>query len=424
MASFRAGPSVWPSSSTLTDEAGRNNDGSGGGSSGIRARLILIRHPHTIANAAGVLQGSTDSPLSDLGQRQLDRLCACIEAEWSDEDLPSVIVHSPLGRCRTLAARVAEVVDRRLEAAQRGSSSNGADDSSIHDDATVKGVKHGGVNTRQHPTVTLLPSLDLQEKSFGPAECTRRGVHAGPAFPRAQPGSRRESEEDFRMRVRRAGKMWIAKAVEMTTAESKSEDDAEESARDTRQAEHKSTGTIGASAGTDVIDNADADVDSITQRSRPRPLLIVTHGLWLSTFFKLFLGGSTPAFASNTGMYLLDVLASTSPTSIYRLRLLRANWTPHFDESTSSSSSSRSSASALRRAGADPKQKKLSSFFGQASPTSSPSKSRADALKRAPVQNDDNGDDRGEEHLEEEGQSTPLLNEAKRQRLDDDEAVH
>lgn len=420
MASFRAGPSVWPSSSTLTDEAGRNNDGGGGGSSsGIRARLILIRHPHTIANAAGVLQGSTDSPLSDLGQRQLDRLCAWIEAEWSDEDLPSVIVHSPLGRCRALAARVAEVVDRRLEAAQRGSPSNGADDPSVDDDATIKGVKHSGVNTRRHPTVTLLPSLDLQEKSFGPAECTRRGVHAGPAFPRAQPGSRRESEEDFRMRVRRAGKMWIAKAVEMTTAESKSEDDAGESAREARQADHGPT-TNPEAAAYGLIDKRDVDA-SITQRPRPRPLLIVTHGLWLSTFFKLFLGGSTPAFASNTGMYLLDVLTSTSPTSIPRLRLLRANWTPHFDESTSSSSS-RSSASALRRAGADPKQKKLSSFFGQPSPTSSPSKSRADTLKRAPEQ-DDNGDDRGEEHLEEEGQSTPLLNEAKRQRLDDDEAV-
>lgn len=410
---------MWPSSSA-GEAADRNGD-----DTGVRGRLILIRHPHTIANAAGVLQGSTDSPLSDLGQRQLDRLCACIEAEWSHEDLPSVIVHSPLGRCRALAARIAELVDRRLEAAQRGSSPNGAaDDPSVDEDVTIKGVKHGGVNTRQqHPTVTLLPSLDLQEKSFGPAECTRRGVHAGPAFPRAQPGTRRESEEDFRMRVRRAGKVWIAKAVEMTAAGWSRDDDAGESARGTRQAEHKSTGTIGASAGTDVIDNADTDVDSITQRSRPRPLLIVTHGLWLSTFFKLFLAGSTPAFASNTGMYLLGVLTSTPPTSIPSLRLLRANWTPHFDESTSSSSS-RSSTSALRRAGADPKQKKLSSFFGQPSPTSSPSKSRADTLKRAPVQDDDDDDDdRREEHLEEEGQSTPLLNEAKRQRLDDDEAV-
>lgn len=77
-------------------------------------RVILIRHPQTKANATHLIQGSTESPLTCLGVRQL-RILAEAMAIWSATDIPRLIVHSPLGRCERLARGVAGEITHKRE---------------------------------------------------------------------------------------------------------------------------------------------------------------------------------------------------------------------------------------------------------------------------------------------------------------------
>lgn len=69
--------------------------------------LYLIRHGETDANAAGVWQGSTDSPLNERGMAQARALAQRI----AREQLPiHVIYSSPLRRAQQTAAFVAEAL--------------------------------------------------------------------------------------------------------------------------------------------------------------------------------------------------------------------------------------------------------------------------------------------------------------------------
>jgi broad specificity phosphatase PhoE len=73
--------------------------------------LWLVRHGQTEANAAGLLLGRSDPPLSVLGREQAAALAACIPAD-------ARVVTSPLRRARETAAalgRATQVDDRWIE---------------------------------------------------------------------------------------------------------------------------------------------------------------------------------------------------------------------------------------------------------------------------------------------------------------------
>ncbi len=68
-------------------------------------RLILVRHGQTLHNVAGKVAGWTDSPLSDVGVAQAERLAVYLAARYRLD----AVVSSPLQRAR----RTAEAIGRR-----------------------------------------------------------------------------------------------------------------------------------------------------------------------------------------------------------------------------------------------------------------------------------------------------------------------
>ena len=74
--------------------------------------LILLRHGQTSANAAGLLLGRTDLPLTELGRRQAAAAAACLDGAVGR------VVSSPLLRARETAeslGRPVEVDERWIE---------------------------------------------------------------------------------------------------------------------------------------------------------------------------------------------------------------------------------------------------------------------------------------------------------------------
>lgn len=68
------------------------------------ARLLLLRHGQIRANRLGHWHGSTDSPLTWTGRRQVARTARHIARSHA----PAAIYSSPLKRCRDTAAAVAK----------------------------------------------------------------------------------------------------------------------------------------------------------------------------------------------------------------------------------------------------------------------------------------------------------------------------
>ncbi|CAN5583881.1 MAG: histidine phosphatase family protein [Actinomycetota bacterium] len=66
--------------------------------------LILVRHGQTAANAAGLLLGRADPPLTELGQRQAEVLAAALPS-------PSRVIASPLTRAQATAAAFGKTVE-------------------------------------------------------------------------------------------------------------------------------------------------------------------------------------------------------------------------------------------------------------------------------------------------------------------------
>jgi broad specificity phosphatase PhoE len=64
-------------------------------------RLILVRHGETVHNVEGIAQGWSDSELSELGYRQIDRLAARIR-----DMAPTVLYSSTLPRALTTATAI------------------------------------------------------------------------------------------------------------------------------------------------------------------------------------------------------------------------------------------------------------------------------------------------------------------------------
>ncbi|MBN2847595.1 MAG: histidine phosphatase family protein [Coriobacteriia bacterium] len=61
-------------------------------------KLLIVRHPQTLANVQGRLVGQSDSPITELGRRQMTALARVVAA-----DEPQIVYTSPLGRALTTA---------------------------------------------------------------------------------------------------------------------------------------------------------------------------------------------------------------------------------------------------------------------------------------------------------------------------------
>jgi probable phosphoglycerate mutase len=69
----------------------------------------FLRHGETVSNAARIIAGSTDTPLTDLGRRQAEAAAQVIA------DLPITAIYvSPLSRARETAAPIARKLDLPL----------------------------------------------------------------------------------------------------------------------------------------------------------------------------------------------------------------------------------------------------------------------------------------------------------------------
>ncbi len=73
--------------------------------------FYMIRHGQTEANAARVMAGSTDSPLTDMGRQQAESVHKVLD---SLHIKPQTIVHSHLSRARDTAHILNEVLDTHI----------------------------------------------------------------------------------------------------------------------------------------------------------------------------------------------------------------------------------------------------------------------------------------------------------------------
>jgi len=74
--------------------------------------ITLLRHGLSVANQNGVVQGQMDSPLSDIGVRQAERLAARWQATAVEFDF---VLASPLQRARTTAEIIARALGLEIE---------------------------------------------------------------------------------------------------------------------------------------------------------------------------------------------------------------------------------------------------------------------------------------------------------------------
>jgi broad specificity phosphatase PhoE len=79
-----------------------------------RARILLMRHPQTVANEQLRYLGQRNAPLSELGRWQLPR---AIEGVVAFE--PAAIISSPLERCLAIAEPAASRLGLKLEVDER-----------------------------------------------------------------------------------------------------------------------------------------------------------------------------------------------------------------------------------------------------------------------------------------------------------------
>lgn len=358
--------------------------------------ITLIRHPQTLANQAHLLQGSTDSDLSHLGQSQLEAL----RDNWSSlhKDQVTLIISSPLGRTRKLA-----------EALQG---------------AVFQPKDESLTSTSDGPSINNIVFRDgLKERDFGGLESSRKGKYV-PGFPKGKGSG--ETKDRFTKRVKEEAQFLLEVASgkrsldQITTLDAGAEQSRRESSKivdinekgKRKFQDDQSSSTLEASPlkkqfnqsldlqNEPIIPNsnqgetsnwnhflpasssstsiqsqvsssstpsqqssnlASISISSSYPKSRTH-ILIITHGLWLSTFFKLH--NLNLPFASNTGVYTLSIhheipksTFSTNPKEKLSLKVLKANDVRHLVGLSGTSSSGKSKDKF------DPKQKKLESFF-------------------------------------------------------------
>lgn len=323
--------------------------------------ISLVRHPQTLANQALLLQGSTDSDLSPLGQSQLEALCS----KWAElhKDQVTLIVSSPLGRTKKLAEGLLQA-------------------------------------TSSSSTSIIIFRDGLKERDFGGLESSRKGKHVL-GFPKGKGNG--ETKDRFGKRVKAEGQFWLEVACGKNSVEDlfiegtplvkedqqdidivgkgkrRLEEDDQSNSNTNSPLKKQLTDSLAISRK-DLTDkpmgNSTAmafspekgTVDTTSISPTPRThILIVTHGLWLSTFF--YLNNLKLPFASNTGVYTLSVHSevprnsfSASPKETISLKVLKANNVQHLVGIVGGNGTKKSKGK-FAAAGSDPKQKKLDGFF-------------------------------------------------------------
>lgn len=363
--------------------------------------ITLIRHPQTLANQAHLLQGSTDSDLSPLGQSQLEAL----RDNWSSlhKDQVTLIISSPLGRTVKLAEALQGAVFQRKDEPLTSISDSPSTNNIVFRDG-------------------------LKEIDFGGLESSRKGKYV-PGFPKGNGSG--ETKDRFTKRVKEEAQFLLEVASgkrsldQVTTLDAGAEQSRRESSkivevngkgkrkfqddqsRSTLEASplkkqfnqsidlqyepltlnsNQSETTKGnyflpeSSSSTSIQSQVSSSSSPSQQSSnlasisisssylKPRThILIITHGLWLSTFFKLH--NLNLPFASNTGVYTLSVhheipksTFCTNPKEKLSLKVLKANDVRHLAGLAGTSSSGKSKDK-FAVVGSDPRQKKLEVFF-------------------------------------------------------------
>src|SRR5689334_5840848 len=72
---------------------------------GMPRRILLVRHCQSQANHEGRIEGRGDSPLSDLGRAQAERLARFMAEQ---EIGPATMIASPLARARATAEAIGD----------------------------------------------------------------------------------------------------------------------------------------------------------------------------------------------------------------------------------------------------------------------------------------------------------------------------
>lgn len=214
--------------------------------------LTLIRHPETVANSAHLLQGSTDSPLSVHGQNQQNALVKAIRESYlnGSNQERGTSSDSPLIDGRVPTHIWSSPLPRALNLA-----------------TAIKGAyeaKESDNGSKSHYDIPLITRVALEEKSFGDRECSRKGKHVS-GFPIGIKPL--EGPAQWTARVKQEGRALLEAATTMT-------------------ANNKGS-------------------DSLLGNH----LVVVTHGLWISAFFNLFLSSNTMRFpfADNTGIFTFAI---------------------------------------------------------------------------------------------------------------------
>lgn len=101
-----------------------------------QAKILLMRHPQTVANQNKRFLGAKNMPLSELGQEQLKLAIEGLVA-WQ----PTEIVSSPLERCLAIAEPVAQRLGLDIEIDSRIAEIDfGAAEGLTHQEAMEKGL--------------------------------------------------------------------------------------------------------------------------------------------------------------------------------------------------------------------------------------------------------------------------------------------
>ncbi|NLG10036.1 MAG: histidine phosphatase family protein [Coriobacteriaceae bacterium] len=101
-----------------------------------QAKILLMRHPQTVANQARRFLGAQNMPLSELGQQQLKQAIEGL-VSWQ----PTEIVSSPLERCLAIAEPVAQRLGLDIKIDERVAEIDfGAAEGLTHQEAMDKGL--------------------------------------------------------------------------------------------------------------------------------------------------------------------------------------------------------------------------------------------------------------------------------------------
>ena len=316
----------------------------------LRAYVTLIRHGESMANVAHILQGQSDSPLTVHGQAQIDALGKYWQNRQQSkfpskaEPRLSLLVASPIGRANNTANAIASRAISEAYAADlrpglvKLSDHAGKDKSTLDPDFEETLLAQLSLTDCPAEDVPYFLDRGLAERDFGTLESTKGGV-APSGYQRGS--GKGEDRAVFQRRVRAVGQRWIDFAWRAAKA---------------RQQGRSVSGSTG---------------EDTCNEHEPFHLVIVTHGLWLSTFLSLFLEpNAKPPFAANTGQFFLELGGGQPPaffskrkrdadeeaSDLPALRLIRANDVVHL-------AGVRRQKGGISRLPEDGSQPKLSAFF-------------------------------------------------------------